>query len=35
MITIHVPEMLLREMVTEDLKCADANETVYVGVPTK
>jgi hypothetical protein len=34
MVTMHVAKMLLREIVTGDLKCcADGNETVYI--PTK
>jgi hypothetical protein len=33
MVTTHVPKKLLREIVTDDLKRADGNETVYI--PTK
>jgi len=33
-VTMHVAKILLREIVTEDLKCcADGNERVYI--PTK
>jgi len=32
---MHIPKMFFHEIVTEDLKCADGNETVYIQVPTK
>jgi DNA-binding cell septation regulator SpoVG len=35
MVKMHVLKMLLHEIVTEDLKCAGGNETVYIRVPTK